>query len=359
MKNYLLPLLLSLLCLTAFADESGSCGDNLTWTYTESTRTLTISGSGEMEHFLPLGARSSPWSHLGQSFTSVVIEEGVTSIGNYAFYGCSSLTTISIPGSVTTIGGRAFYSCNGLTTITVPNSVTTIGEAAFAFCGGLTNIIIPNSLTSIEVKAFYQCSGLMNFTIPNSVTSIGDVAFSGCCGLTTITIPGSVTTIGGGAFSGCEGLTTITIPNSVTIIGEDAFNCNNIMTVYSEIIEPFNCGSNSFSNDTKRRGILYVPKGTKELYARFDGWRDFLKIEETEKIPSAIRAVNHTQTDVKVVNDGVIISHAKPGSHCFIHKTNGLQVVNSVINKESEKIMLQNGQIYILTIGDRTIKFAL
>ena len=101
----------------------------------------------------------------------------VTSIGEMAFYDCTSLTSITIPNSVTSIGESAFDGCIGLTSVTIPNSVTSIGDKAFYFCSGLTSVTIPNSVTSIGNSAFSECSGLTSITIPNSVTSIRDGAF--------------------------------------------------------------------------------------------------------------------------------------------------------------------------------------
>ena len=279
--------------------------------------------------------------------TSVNIPNSVTSIGNYAFKGCSGLTSVNIPNSVTSIGNSAFLDCSGLTSITIPNSVTSIESAVFSGCSGLTSITIGNSVTSIGSYAFNGCSGLTSVTIPNSVTSIGYGAFWNCSGLTSVTIGNSVTSIGGEAFSGCSdltsvnisnldawckisfnnynanplyyakhlfigneevtnanipnsvtsiegyafyncsGLTSVTIPNSVTSIGSNAFGgCTSIMTVKSYIAEPFNISR--FSDETYRNGTLYVPAGTKDLYIRFDGWREFLKIEEMEEEDPAL-----------------------------------------------------------------------
>ena len=121
-----------------------------------------------------------------------IIPNSVTSIGDFAFRGCTGLTSITIPNSVTSIGYGAFYGCTGLTSITIPESVTSIGDFAFRGCTGLTSITIPNSVTSIGSGAFYGCTGLTSITIPDSVTSIVNHAFFGCSGLTSIEYDGTI-----------------------------------------------------------------------------------------------------------------------------------------------------------------------
>ena len=157
------------------------------------------------------------------NFTHLLIADGVTSIGDNAFYECTSLTSVTIPNSVTSIGGSAFYGCTGLTSVTIPNSVTSIGDRVFYGCTGLTSVTIPDSVTSIEFNVFSGCTGLTSVTIPNSVTFIDAYAFRDCTSLTSVTIPDSVTSIGNDAFRDCTGLTSVTIPNSVTSINNRAF----------------------------------------------------------------------------------------------------------------------------------------
>ena len=203
---------------------------NLTWTL-DADGTLNISGTGAMKDYNAVG-NLSPATQKKDSVKKVVIEKGVTSIGNDAFHNCNSLTSITIPDSVTSIGSFAFDSCSSLTNITIPDSVIGIGSSAFCDCSSLTSIVIPNSVTSIGSYAFDDCKNLTSITIPDSVTSIGNKAFSGCRSLTSITIPDSVTSIGSSAFSECRSLTSITIPDNVTSIGYFAFfNCSSLTSI--------------------------------------------------------------------------------------------------------------------------------
>ena len=250
--------------------------------------------------------------------TSVTIPNSVTSIGMHAFYGCTGLKKVIvkdivawcaisfndnplasaqhlysdenteikdlvIPNSVTSIGNRAFSGCSSLTSVTIPNSVTSIGELAFEGCMGLTSVTIGNSVTTIGNYAFNGCSGLTSVTIPNSVTTIGEWAFGGCSSLTSVTIPNSVTTIGGSAFSYCSSLTSVTIPNSVTSIEYRAFNgCSGLTSVISKMENPCSIYGNCFDQDVFYNATLYVPKGTVDKYKATNYWNLFLFIEEGE-----------------------------------------------------------------------------
>ena len=142
MKKQLLLLVMMLSPMVAMADDSGSCGDNVTYTYVEATHTLTISGTGLMGYYGYYISDNIPWYNYRTDIVKVIIEEGVTSIGIEAFSGCSSLTSVTIGNSVTSIGESAFFGCSGLTSITIPNSVTSIGNSAFYGCYSLTSITI-------------------------------------------------------------------------------------------------------------------------------------------------------------------------------------------------------------------------
>jgi len=222
---------------------SGACTVTLEGTI------LTVSGSGAMEDYAAEDTR--PWHGNRSSITSIVIENGVTSIGARAFYNCdnASLASITIPASVTSIGYAAFLGCT-MPSVTFADGLqlATISDYAFEYCLGLTSFTIPDGVTSIGNSAFMGCANLASVTIPASVETIDDYAFSLCTGLTSITIPASVTTIGKYTFKG-SGLTSITIPNSVTSIGEEAFSeCEDLATV--TLYSNPKIGADAFKNYT-------------------------------------------------------------------------------------------------------------
>ncbi len=247
--------------------ESGECGaqgDNVKWTL-DSDGILTISGNGDMEDYNFLNF--IPWYSSRPNVKAVEIKDGVTNIGNFAFYECGNLTNINIPNSVISIGECAFESCTNLTSVSMGNSVRSIGYGAFQECNNLTKINIPDSLNYIGDIAFWGCSSLKNINIPPNLTSIGVWVFGSCGNLNIevspqnetyssidgvlfnnneteiltyakdeiqpdYTIPYSVTSIGGSAFYCCENLTNVNIPNSVISIGDSAFlNCKKLTNV--------------------------------------------------------------------------------------------------------------------------------
>ena len=154
--------------------------------------------------------------------TSYSIPEGVTSIENDAFQGCSNLTSITIPEGVTSIGNNAFYNCSGLTSISLPSTLTSIGDYAFQNCTNLTSITIPEGVTSIGNYAFEACISLTSISIPEGVTSIGYSAFRDCSNLTEISINGNIS-LDSYAFSGCSNLTKLTLGSNVTSIPDSLF----------------------------------------------------------------------------------------------------------------------------------------
>ena len=254
----------------AQAASSGTCGaegdgSNLTWTL-DDAGTLTISGTGTMKDYYYYIHSYLPW---GTSIKSVMIESGVTSIGNSAFYECSSLTSVTIPDSVTSIGAGAFYGCSSLTSVTIPDSVTSIGNFAFSGCSSLTSVTIPDGVTSIGDQAFSFCSSLTEvlvaennpsfcskdgvlltkdlkrlilchagksgeYRLPDSVEQVDEYAFSGSK-ITKPTLGRGMDTIPANAFSGMYSLKELVIGKNVSMVLANAFGyCRNLKDVYYE-----------------------------------------------------------------------------------------------------------------------------
>ena len=168
---------------------------------------------------------------IPKSFVLDGITYSVTSIGEYAFEGCTDLTSVTIPTSVKTLGEYAFYGCTGLTSVTIPNSVTSLGRKVFQGCTGLTSVKISNQLATISEDAFCDCTGLTSVTIPNGVTTLDSHCFSRCTSLTSITIPSSVNEFGFGVFSGCTGFTTFEIPKTITHLRSTFANCTGLTSI--------------------------------------------------------------------------------------------------------------------------------
>ena len=196
-------LVLLMICLTVVAVtlgasassiSNGSCGQNVTWSM-DYYGTLTISGIGKMDSMLG----QKPWS--ASSVRKVIIEEGVTSIGEWAFYDCDNLTEVSIADSVTSIDEAVFYDCDSIRNVTIPKGVTVIKENAFYGCDNLQNITFSRGLKKIMDLAFYGCGKVVGLAFPDTLTYIGNSAFELCSKLVSVTIPGSVTRIGDYAFA--------------------------------------------------------------------------------------------------------------------------------------------------------------
>ncbi len=281
---------------------NGVCGENVTWRLDEEG-TLTISGTGSMTDYGGLAGKP-PYQDTFTTIYKVVVEEGVThigdrafddslyltdvvlpegmesigefafsdsglewivlpeslrTIGEFAFYGCENLLSIAIPDGVATIGDNAFSDCNNMTDVVIPASVTSFGESVFS-SSGVQRVIFEKGVTSIGKTAFTCCYDLTDVVIPNTVTTIGEGAFSQCESLVSIIIPSGVQTIGDNAFAHCYSLESIVIPKSVTAIGERAFyNCWNIMEIH------FKGDAPEFARDSFKNVLAttYYPLGNK------------------------------------------------------------------------------------------------
>lgn len=199
---------------------TGDCGENVTYELDTDTGVLIISGSGEMKDF---GWCSAPWYSKKSYIKEVIIGEGITTVGKYAFMQCDALTKVDFPNSLETIKDSSFYYCSKLTNLDIPDGVQSIEYGAFNGCSALTELVIPDSVTEVGYGAFDGCSQVARLSLGAKLESIGDYAFRDVS-VTELVIPDSVTWIGSDAFSGCESLSAITIGKNVTHIGSNAFN---------------------------------------------------------------------------------------------------------------------------------------
>lgn len=310
--------------VTVFAEDetsnepsySGKCGENVYYNFDESTATLTISGTGDMADYA--GAGYQPWSNYEEYISSVIIENGVTSIGDYAFSNCN-LTSVTIPDGVTSIGRGAFSSCK-FTSVKIPDSVISIKEYAFVACNYLTSVMLPKNIKSLgtsisetpyEFGVFDFCNNLNDisvssenkyyssqegvlfdknktelicypagkaqteYIVPNGVTEIGVKAFLQC-NLENIVLPESLKSIGVAVFQGCD-ITNITIPASVTSIGWGSFYQCHRLTDISVSPENNNYSSQDgvLFNKDKTKLIRYPAGKTQEKYVIPNGVKSF------------------------------------------------------------------------------------
>ena len=266
----------------------------------------------------------------------ITFDSDVKKVGDRAFHS-RNLTTITLPNSIISIGEYAFFQCTSLASVVIPDSVTEIEMHAFEYCSNLTTITIPNNLISIGVEAFACCTNLMEFkgkyaadngrclikdntiiayaeasgttyTIPDSVTTIGEYAFYECKSLTAITIPNSVTYIGSEAFYKCSKLTSISIPNSVTRLGGYAFcDCENLKSVYcSATVPPTGANLMFYSNAYGRK--IYVYEESVNAYKNANYWKQYAdSIVANGNIPDSL-----TTTIYYTTTNGAIIQPPLP-----------------------------------------------
>ena len=286
MKKQLLLLAMILLPLVASADSSGKCGNNLTWNYEEATGTLTISGQGEMTNY---SYDDVPWYSLRENIQNLIINDGLTSIGNSAFYNLDKITSVTIPNSVVMIGESAFGACDNLSAVSLSNNLTIIGSGAFS-SGKIEEIFIPSSVESIGDNAFVSSNlksikidkgnakydsrndcnciietatntlllGCSKSTIPEGVTKVDFQAFARC-NFEELILPSTINTIGNFAFQFCK-IGNIFIPNSLKEIGSGAFKSATISKVTISNLENW-CNidfKNALSNPLTRSHHLYL-----------------------------------------------------------------------------------------------------
>ncbi len=251
--------------------ECGVDGDNLIWTFDEDTGVLTIEGSGAMAEYDPWNyiydigpGLCPPWFDYRESILEVVLPEGLTVIGGWAFFDCANLKSVNLPAGLTAIAHDAFRACPALTGIVFPESLTEIGYYAFYECTALTGVIVPDGVTSVGEGAFHDCTGLTSAVLPEGITKLKMMLFSGCTKLTDVSLPESLTAIEEGAFENCTSLQNLVVPEAVTTIGANAFEGCTSMESITLPAQMTAIGDGAFAGCSALTGIV-VPEGVEEL----------------------------------------------------------------------------------------------
>ena len=214
---------------SALAAESGGCGADLDWTLDGGT--LTISGTGDMADFSE--PNMAPWYPYRGKIARLSLPEGLTSIGDLAFYDCRALKSVVLPDSVIRVGDYAFAECAGLTILDLGSGVQTVGEAAFSDCYALQALDLPAGLKTIGAKGFYRCESITILTIPGHVSSVGISAFGYCKRLVTAEILAPIAEIPEFMFYGCGNLVSVVLPWQISGVNDHAFRgCDQLGQIY-------------------------------------------------------------------------------------------------------------------------------
>lgn len=290
--------------LYASAAVTGICGDSLAWSYDIDTRVLVISGTGDMydyqmgKGYAGTETSDSPWNgQYRKQIKKVVVSDGVTSIGDCAFYHCTSLEEIVLPEGLLSIGDNAISRCDVLKEFNIPTSVTSLGESFVSQCPLISSVVIPDAVTSIPDRAFSSCFALSNVSIPDTVTSIGNYAFSNCSALADIALPTKLTTMGTHVFY-ASGIKELTIPDDVTTIDVCAFyNCTSLekLTLGDKITS---IGSYAFYGVNNL--TIYAPENSYAYNYAVDNNITVVAIETTPE-EFEIKSVSYEFVDGKIV----------------------------------------------------------
>ena len=376
-------LFLAALCLAAVQAwgqttvAQGTCGaeaggSNLTWTLT-SDGTLTISGTGDMADF---ASGNQPWEEHLAAIRTAVVQEGVTSVGNYFLsnctgltsltlpaglmsakhqflFGCTGLTSLTLPAGLSSVGDNFLRDCTGLTSITLPEELTSVENYFLSGCTGLTSIDLPDGLTSVGSYFLLDCTGLTSITLPEELTSVGNYFLYDCTGLTSIDLPDGLTSVGSYFLSNCTGLTSLTLPEGLTEAGDFfLYDCRGLEELTVLAANPPVLGSEEAFTGVDNTIPVYVPAGSTDAYAKADGWDYF----------TAYRAVGSTGIGTPTpslaacvtVAGGEVRLHLADNPGTYVYDLQGRLVLSTT----ACRFALPPG-IYIIKVGDDKVKVAL
>ena len=377
---------------------SGTCGaeaggSNLTWTLT-SDGTLTIRGTGDMADFT---SDNQPWEEHLAAIRTAVVQEGVTSVGNYFLsnctgltsltlpaglmsakhqflFGCTGLTSLTLPAGLSSVGDNFLRDCTGLTSITLPEELTSVGYYFLSGCTGLTSIDLPDGLTSVGDYFLLDCTGLTSITLPEELTSVGNYFLYDCTGLTSIDLPDGLTSVGSYFLLDCTGLTSIDLPDGLTSVGSYFLlnctgltsidfpagltsagnyflqNCTGLQELTVLAATPPVLGSEGAFAGVDNTIPVCVPAGSTEAYAMADGWNYFT---DYRAVGSSVIGTPSLAACVTVAGGEVRLHLAdNPGTH--VYDLQGRLVLSTT----ACRFALPPG-IYIIKVGDDKVKVAL
>ena len=319
-------------------------GCNLTWYIDASTKTLVISGKGKMSKM----NNDAPWFNHLDEFDKVVVKNGVTSIGDYAFRyypnRCNNIISVSIPSSVKTIGFEAFVACSNLKTVKLSKGLTSIGFGAFKYCSNLESITIPEGVTTIDEEAFFNCNNLVSVKLPNSLRRIGKNAFASYNKIENFTIPYGVVSIDGSAFQRSN-VTTVTIPSSVTSLGDKLFyNCSNLqqINITKELYEKYPNAFEGCPDTVKINNLDDNPMTVKGKTAKVK-YRKLRKKKRTVSVSKYLKFTKRGQ--------GTLIYRKVSGSKRITVANNGVVTVKKKTKRKTYKI-----KVKVLATGNDTYR---
>ena len=360
----LIALFAIVMCVaTVQAQNATSSTDNsLTWEFDRSTKTLTISGEGEMPDFGVI-RNIPPWDELKHMILQLVITEGVTSIGYCAFASLPELQVVRLPKSLTKIGGSAFMGCMALRNVTIPAGVNEIDAYAFSNCVSLTQYTVDEgNATYADVDGVIfnkeKTSVLMypigredeSYHIPAGVKTTGKHAFVGLVWLTEVTAPAGMESFGASAFTDCRRLKSVTLPDGFLMLNEYAFNgCENLENIVVLGKTPPQVQSGAFYHTPLSNITLTVPKGAKAAYAAAPVWKEFKQIAE-----STVSNVLLPEARIYTA-DGRLYFTLSRAETVHIYNVSGALVRTFNAPAGETSVTLPQG-VYVVRAGERTKK---
>ena len=330
---------ISSLSVPVFADQSGSCGNDVSWTLTDGI--MVISGNGRMNDYS--SDVKPPWKDVRDEIVEVIVSEGVVSIGNYSFHDCNNLSNVSTSNSIKEIGGYAFAGCENLKTVTFGDNLEFIGEYSFKNDESLQNVVLPESLLSIGYEAFYRCKVFTDITIPSSVTYLGNCIFSYCTNLKRAIINANVNQIPAWMFYGCDNLITVSFSNPVIEVGDLSFyDCDSLRKVYikasNEVIDELNRQIKSEASSTSE--VIqseYVPSEYEEEIINSSSNDDVLFSQTTTDSNVTVNAEIVMKDDSYQMNLETSVSENNQWD-TVIEKVNAFEKFNENIEEKSDRL---------------------